>query len=157
MSCVHHYSTQDSLMALNLSPRFTYSALHFSSPTPLKAQKSLILNTYVLFLLCLYGFAFSRMLHKWFGLVTKSHPSLATLWTVIHQVPLSMGFSRQEYLSGLHILLQGFFLTQGSNLCLLHCRQILYWLRYQGSPLHKWNHTIWFLFQPGFFHLATCI
>ena len=26
---------------------------------------------------------------------------LATLWTVAHQAPLSMGFSRQEYLSGL--------------------------------------------------------
>ena len=26
---------------------------------------------------------------------------LATLWTVTHQVPLSMGFSRQEYWSGL--------------------------------------------------------
>ena len=25
----------------------------------------------------------------------------ATLWTVAHQVPLSMGFSRQEYWSGL--------------------------------------------------------
>ena len=27
---------------------------------------------------------------------------------------------------GCHFLLQGIFLTQGSNLCLLHCRQILY-------------------------------
>ena len=26
---------------------------------------------------------------------------LVTLWTVAHQAPLSMGFSRQEYLSGL--------------------------------------------------------
>ena len=25
----------------------------------------------------------------------------ATLWTVVHQAPLSMGFSRQEYWSGL--------------------------------------------------------
>ena len=25
----------------------------------------------------------------------------ATLWTVAHQAPLSMGFSRQEYWSGL--------------------------------------------------------
>ena len=31
-----------------------------------------------------------------------SHVQLvATLWTVDHQVPLSMGFSRQEYWSGL--------------------------------------------------------
>ena len=32
-------------------------------------------------------------------------------------------------------LLQGIFPTQGSNQSLLHCRQILYQLRYQGSPL----------------------
>ena len=31
-----------------------------------------------------------------------SHVQLfATLWTVVHQAPLSMGFSRQEYWSGL--------------------------------------------------------
>ena len=33
--------------------------------------------------------------------VTKSCPTLATPWTVAHQAPLSMGFSRQEYWSGL--------------------------------------------------------
>ena len=32
-----------------------------------------------------------------------------------------------------HSLLQGIFLTQGSNLGLLHCRWILYHLNYQGS------------------------
>ena len=31
-------------------------------------------------------------------------------------------------------LLQGIFLTQESNRGLLHCRQILYQLSYQGSP-----------------------
>ena len=35
------------------------------------------------------------------GLVTKSGPTLVTIWTVAHQAPLSMGFSRQEYWSGL--------------------------------------------------------
>ena len=35
---------------------------------------------------------------------------------------------------GRHSLLQGIFLIQGSNLCLLHCRQILYHLSHQGSP-----------------------
>ena len=35
---------------------------------------------------------------------------------------------------GCHSLLQEIFLTQGSNLCLLLCRQILYFLSYQGSP-----------------------
>ena len=35
------------------------------------------------------------------GLVTKSCPTLETSWTVACQAPLSMGFSRQEYWSGL--------------------------------------------------------
>ena len=34
---------------------------------------------------------------------------------------------------GCHFLLQGISLTQGSNLDLLHCRQILYCLSYQGT------------------------
>ena len=36
-----------------------------------------------------------------------------------------------------HLLLQGIFLTQGSKLSLLHCRQILYHLTHQGSPTGK--------------------
>ena len=33
--------------------------------------------------------------------VSQSCPTLCDLWTVAHQAPLSMGFSRQEYWSGL--------------------------------------------------------
>ena len=41
---------------------------------------------------------------------------------------------------GSHSLLQGIFLTQGSNLGLLHYRQILYHLSHQGSPtLDRWG------------------
>ena len=58
----------------------------------------------------------------------------STPWTVAHQVPLSMGFSRLEYWSGFHLLLQGIFLIQELNPSLLHCRQILYRLSYKGSP-----------------------
>ena len=35
---------------------------------------------------------------------------------------------------GCHVLLQGIFPIQESNLGLLHCRQTLYHLRHQGSP-----------------------
>ena len=35
------------------------------------------------------------------GLVAKSCPTLATPWTIALQAPLSIGFSRQEYWSGL--------------------------------------------------------
>ena len=41
--------------------------------------------------------------------------------TVTRQAPLSMGFPRQEYRSGLPFPSpRGIFQTQGSNLCLLH-------------------------------------
>ena len=49
----------------------------------------------------------------------------ATLWTIVHQAPLSMGFSKQEYLSGEQCPPPGIVLTQGSNPGFLHCRQIL--------------------------------
>ena len=49
----------------------------------------------------------------------------ATPWTVAYQAPLSMEFSRQETGVGCHFLLQGILLTQGSNLGLLYCRQML--------------------------------
>ena len=123
----------------------------------------------------------------------------AILCMVALQAPLSMGFSRQEYWSGLpfpfpgnlpnpgiepaflmfpalaceffvtsatweaaiyfskylpqsykeHLvgygnLLQGLGLIQGSNLHLLHCRQILYSLTYLGSP----NCRVWFFVTP---------
>ena len=35
---------------------------------------------------------------------------------------------------GSHSLLQGIFLTQGSNPDLPHCRQVVYHLNHQGSP-----------------------
>ena len=49
----------------------------------------------------------------------------ATLWTIAHQVPLSMGSPGKNTGVGCHFLLQGIFLTQGLNppclfLCLLH-------------------------------------
>ena len=45
---------------------------------------------------------------------------------------------------GCLFLLQGIFLTLESNLDLLHCRQILYQLRYQGNPS--------FLIRKCFYH-----
>ena len=35
------------------------------------------------------------------GVVAKSCPTVATPWTVAHQAPLSLGFSRQAYWTGL--------------------------------------------------------
>ena len=57
-----------------------------------------------------------------------------TLWTVACQTPLSRGFSRPEYWSGLPFPSPGALPAQGLNPGLPHCRQILYCLNHQGSP-----------------------
>ena len=65
-------------------------------------------------------------------LCSQSYPALCDPMEYTCQAPQSMGFSRQEYGVGCHFLPQGIFLTQGSNLSPLHCRQILYHLSHQG-------------------------
>ena len=61
-----------------------------------------------------------------------------TPWTVAHQAPLSKGFPRQEYWSGLPFPSPGDLPGLGLNLCLLY---LLHWqadslpLSHQGSPI----------------------
>ena len=81
-------------------------------------------------------------------------PDFATPRTVACQAPLFMGFSRQEYWS---FLLQGIFLTQGSNSHLLHCRRISYhWPIGEdlASSISHWNwhHTV-----SGYWTLNTSL
>ena len=57
-----------------------------------------------------------------------------TPWTIAHQAPPSMGFSRQEHWSGLPFPSPGDLSNPGLNLCLLHCRQTLYHLKHQRHP-----------------------
>ena len=47
------------------------------------------------------------------SLVAKTCPTLATPWTVVCQAPLSIGFSRQEYWSGLPFSSSGDLLDPG--------------------------------------------
>ena len=77
-----------------------------------------------------------------------------TIWTVAHQVPLSMGFfSGKKTGMRCYFLLQGDFLTWGSNSGLLLCRQILYLLSHQGSTeitqSMKINHPIFWGLLPS--------
>ena len=73
-----------------------------------------------------------------------------TLWTVARQALPSMGFSRQEYWSGLPCPSPGDLPDPGIKPGLLHCRQILYHLSHQGSPpkyqmtqqFHYWAYTM---------------
>ena len=57
-----------------------------------------------------------------------------TQWTAAGQAPLSMEFPSKNTGGGCHFLLQETFQTQGLNLGLLHCRQILDRLSHHGSP-----------------------
>ena len=59
----------------------------------------------------------------------------ATPRTVARQAPLFMGFSRPETGVNCYVLLQGIFLTQGSNLCLF-CPHHL------GSPVFSLKRTV---------------
>ena len=67
----------------------------------------------------------------------------ATAWTVACQAPLSMGFPRQEYQSGLPLPLPGIFPTQGSNphlVCFQHwqtdCLPLSHFRNMQHSIVH---------------------
>ena len=57
-----------------------------------------------------------------------------TPWTVTYQAPRSMGFSRQEYWSGLPFPSPGDLPNPGTEPGLPNCRQTLYCLSHQGSP-----------------------
>ena len=62
--------------------------------------------------------SFHRRLNSWWKwkCSSLSHVRLfSTLWTLACQAPLTMGFSQQEYWSGLPCPPPGAFLTQGSN------------------------------------------
>ena len=64
-----------------------------------------------------------------------SHVGLfVTPWTVAYHAPLSMGFSRQEYWSGLPFPSPEDLPDPGIDPGLLHCKQTLYRLSHQESP-----------------------
>ena len=60
-------------------------------------------------------------------------PTLATPWTVAHEAPLSMEFSRREYWSWLLFPSPGDLPNPGMEPGLLHCRQTLYHLSPQEA------------------------
>ena len=62
------------------------------SEVEVKKKKTLYINTRVCVCVCVCALMLSHFSCVWFS---------ATLWTVAHQAPLSMGFSRQEDRNGL--------------------------------------------------------
>ena len=75
--------------------------------------------------LCMYGGG---------GLVAKSCPNFVTSWTVAHQVPLCIGFPRQEYWSGLPFPSPGDLPNPRDQTRAPAWPQILYLLSYEGIP-----------------------
>ena len=65
-----------------------------------------------LFYLCYYCLTSSYPI-TWYVCVLSGVQLFETLWTVACQVPLSMGFPRQEYWSGLPFPTSGDLSTQG--------------------------------------------
>ena len=92
------------------------------------------------------NFAFSsswdlRQITQWFSEWSRSVVSDSLwphgLWPTMLLHPWD--FPGKSTGVGCHFLLQGIFPTQGSNLGLPHCRQMLYHLRHQGSASSlKW-------------------
>ena len=88
----HHITFQHSSLVVSISAVLT------STPSP--------------------GSLFNCRVHA--AKLLQSYPTLCDPIDCTHQVPLSMGFSKEEYWSGLPFLLQGIFPTQGWNAGLLH-------------------------------------
>ena len=91
-------------------------------------------------------------------LVTQSCPTVCNpIYCIACQVPPSVEFSWQEYWSGGHSHLQGIFQTQGWNLGLLRCRQILYHLCHQGNLSKYCGVLLNKHMRAMFFHLANVL
>ena len=73
----------------------------------------------------------------------------ATLWTVVHQAPLSMGFSRRECWSGLPFPPPGDLPQPGIELCLLHWQADSLLLSHLGIPLVSGEAVISTVFLEG--------
>ena len=122
-------------------PRGVHVNLPTPHPTPQKSKLPLAeIHLHLDFFLSF--FLFFRILQErfYYGLERgKKVKSLSRVqlfvipWTVAHQAPPSMEFSTKGSGVGCCFLLQGIFLTQGSNPVLPCFRQMLYLLSHQGS------------------------
>ena len=76
-----------------------------------------------------------------------------TSWTVAHQAPLFIQFSREHW-SVLPFPSQEMFPTQGLNPGLLCCRQTLYHLSHQGSPIISFSYGLFIFLISNWSGLA---
>ena len=73
----------------------------------------------------------------WYVCMLHCIQLFVTSWTVAHQAPLSMGFSR--YWSGLLCPPPGIFPTQGSNPCLSRLLYLLHWQAGSSPLVSTWE------------------
>ena len=99
-------------------------------------------------MLSLPGQCFQAFIYIGGGLVAQSCPTLVTPWTVACQAPLSMGFSRQEYWSGLLFPPPGNLPNPGIEPRSPALQEILYRLSYKGSPLFTLPLLYYFIIPP---------
>ena len=83
-------------------------------------------------------------------------------WTIAHQAHLSMEFSGKNTVGGCHFFLHRIFPTQGLNLGLPHCRQIIYHLSHQGGPrytcwMSKWKNLWWNEMWARLYIILICL
>ena len=90
-------------------------------------------------------------------LVPYSCPTLATPWTVACQAPLSMGFPRQEYCSGL------LFPSPGDRTCFFISRLIARWILYCRATWVEISFSLWTIasaqprvYPSGFLNFGSC-
>ena len=127
-------------------------SLHSFLPSSSQHDSLLIQGQWENFLLHAKVDLYNRMkLWKWYSITlaivyflellccAQAHSCVrlfVTPWTAVRQVPLSLGFFRQEYWN-CHALLQGILPTRGTKPGLPHYGQILYHLNHQGNPIYQ--------------------
>ena len=104
----------------SLFPVLSSSSVHQDKKEPLKEHS--VTHTYP-----------SASGHMLFSLLVVSN-SFMTSWTIAHQAPLSVGFPRPEYWSGLPFPSPGDLSNQEWNPHLLHWQVDALPLIHQGSP-----------------------
>ena len=86
------------------------------------------------------------------GLVAQSCPTLVTPWTIVCQAPLSMGFPRLGYWSGLPFPFPGDLSNPGIKPMSPTLADRFYTTEPPGKPI--WHNTYWYLFYTK---LLTCL
>ena len=129
----------------NAGPQNLWSAALNSFPFPVNSWDAVAVQNYDDRSSSLYflehGIALSCCMNKWKVKVLVAQSCLTLCEPMNCSLPGYFGNPCQDSPgknTGVdrHSLLQGIFPTQGSNPGLLHCRQILYCLRHQGSPMN---------------------